>query len=320
MAEFDLMEAMDPEIAAALPNIPVLDLSDIPKARTERWKIMQQALERWNPDPGVVRENHMIPGCEGDPEVRVRIYRPADQDGQLPCLFWIHGGGHVLGQVEQDDPAMDFYVGSIGCVAVSVDWRLPPEHPYPAPMDDCYAGLAWTYEHAAELGIDPGRIVVGGASSGGGSAAGLTLLARDRGEVPVAAQFLVYPMIDDRNVTPSSHLITHHKVWNRTSNIIGWRSYLGDLFGTDDVPPYAAPTRAEDLSGLPPTWMATGDLDLFVDENIDYAQRLIRAGVPTEFHVYPRAIHGFDVFAPDSAVSKRYVVERNAGMARLFSL
>ncbi|HSG77939.1 MAG TPA: alpha/beta hydrolase, partial [Acidimicrobiia bacterium] len=282
--------------------------------------IMQAALERWEPDPGVTRENRMVPGWDGDPEVRVRIYRPADQEGELPCLFWIHGGGHVLGQVEQDDPAMDFYVGSIGCVAVSVDWRLPPEHPYPAPMDDCYAGLAWTYENADELGIDANRIVVGGASSGGGSAAGLTLLARDRGEIPVAAQFLVYPMIDDRNVTPSSHLITHHKVWNRTSNIIGWRSYLGDLHGTDDVPAYAAPTRAEDLSGLPPTWMATADLDLFVDEDLDYARRLIDAGVPTELHVYPRAIHGFDVFAPDSAVSKRYVAERNAGLARLFAL
>ncbi|HSG78726.1 MAG TPA: alpha/beta hydrolase, partial [Acidimicrobiia bacterium] len=153
MAGFDLMAAMDPEIAEALPNIPVLDLSDIPKARQERWKIMQAALERWDPDPGVIRENRMIPGWEGDPDVRVRVYRPADHAGALPCLFWIHGGGHVLGQVEQDDPAMDAYVGSFGCVAVSVDWRLPPEHPYPAPMNDCYAGLAWTYENADELGI-----------------------------------------------------------------------------------------------------------------------------------------------------------------------
>ena len=316
----DLMAAMDPEIAAVMPNIPVLDLSDIPKARENRWKIMQAALERWTPSPNVTRENRMIPGWDDDPEVRVRIYRPVEPQGAMPCLFWIHGGGHVLGQVEQDDPAMDQYIEALGCAVVSVDWRRPPEHPYPAPMNDCYAGLAWTYEHAEELGIDRTRIVVGGASSGGGSAAGLVLLARDRGEIPVSFQFLIYPMTDDRGITASSRAITHHKVWNRTSNEIGWRAYLGDAYGTDDVSPYAAPSRATDLSGLPPTFIATGDLDMFVDENLDYAQRLIQAGVPTELHLYPRAIHGFDVFAPDSAVSRRYVAERNAGLARAFGM
>jgi acetyl esterase/lipase len=174
----------------------------------------------------------------------VRHYRPAGRHDVLPCLYWIHGGGHVLGQIEQDDLAMDHIVDAVGCAVVSVEWRRPPEHPFPAPMDDCYAGLAWTHRHAAELGVDPARIAIGGASSGGGSAAGLALLARDRGELPVRFQLLIYPMLDDRNVTPASQALTDPRVWNRASNLIGWRAYLGDAAGTGRVSPYAAPTRA----------------------------------------------------------------------------
>jgi acetyl esterase/lipase len=266
----------------------------------------------------VVYSDHQAPGLNGAPQVRVRLYRPADQPGQLPCLYWIHGGGHVLGQIEQDDLMMEHIVEAVGCAAVSVEWRRPPEHPFPAPMDDCYAGLKWTHANAAELGLDPGRIAVGGASSGGGSAAGLALLARDRGEVPVCFQLLVYPMLDDRNVTPASRAVTEPKVWNRQSNLIGWKSYVGDAVGTDQVSPYAAPTRADSLAGLPPAYLPVGDLDLFIDEDIEYAQRLQQADVPAELHVYPGGIHGFDLLAPASRLAQRFVRDRDEALRRAF--
>jgi acetyl esterase/lipase len=316
----ELIDRMDPEVAAVFPHLPVMDLTDIPTARTTMMDMLAAANAEVTPSTAVVREDRQVPGLDDDPEVRVRVYRPADQSDVLPCLYWIHGGGHVLGQIEQDDPMMDHIVEAVGCVAVSVEWRRPPEHPFPAPMNDCYAGLTWTHKNAAELRIDPRRIAIGGASSGGGSAAGLALLARDRGEVPVCFQLLVYPMLDDRNVTPASVAITEPKVWNRTSNLIGWRSYLGDAVGTEAVSPYAAPTRASDLAGLPPAYIPVGDVDLFIDEDIEYAQRLIQAGVPTELRVYPGGIHGFDLLAGSSGLAQRFQTDRDAALRRAFRL
>ena len=315
----DLLKRIDPEVAAVLPGLPVLDLTDIPAARQallDRRAVASAGLE---PSPTVVRQDHFAPGLDGAPEVRVRHYRPAGPQGVLPCLYWIHGGGHVLGQIEQDDLAMDHIVDAVGCAVVSVEWRRPPEHPFPAPMDDCYAGLAWTHRHAAELSVDPARIAVGGASSGGGSAAGLALLARDRGELPVAFQLLIYPMLDDRNVTPASRALTDPRVWNRASNLIGWRAYLGDASGTDLVSSYAAPARATDLAGLPPAYLAVGDLDLFIDEDIEYAQRLQQAEVPTELHVYPGGTHAFDSYAPASALARRFAADRDEALRRAFA-
>ena len=314
----DLSARMDPEVAEVFPHLPVLDLDDIPAARATMMEMLAAVNAGTPPSPKVSREDHFVPGLEGDPEVRVRHYRPVDQSEALPCLYWIHGGGHVLGQIEQDDAVMDRLVEDIGCAVVSVDWRRPPEHPFPAPMNDCYAGLSWTYENAAELQIDPNRIAIGGASSGGGSAAGLALLARDKGEIPVCFQLLIYPMLDDRNVTPASHAITDPKVWNRKSNLIGWRAYVGDAVGTDRVSPYAAPTRATDLSGLPPAFIPVGDIDLFVDEDIEYAQRLLQAGVPTELHVYVGGIHGFDLLAPASELAGRFRRDRDDALRRAF--
>ena len=185
-----------------------------------------------------------------------------------------------MGSVAQNDDMCAAIADRLGIVVTSVEYRLAPEHPYPAPLDDCYAGLRWLAEHAGELGVDGTRIAIGGASAGGGLAAGLALLARDRGEVAVCFQLLVYPMLDDRNVTPSSHAIVDPKVWNREANIAGWNAYLAGRAGADDVEPYAAPARATDLAGLPPTYINVGDLDLFLDEDVAYAQALMRAGVP----------------------------------------
>jgi acetyl esterase/lipase len=192
----------------------------------------------------------------------------------------------------------------LGVVGVSVEYRLAPETPYPGPLEDCYLGLRRTFEQAAELGIDPGCIGVMGVSAGGGLAAALCLLARDRGEVPLAFQLLDQPMLDDRQITPSSQEVDL-AVWSRNSNTFGWKAYLGDLYGRDQVPPTAAPARATDLSGLPPTLVSVGAVDGFRDEDVEYAVRLNQAGVPTELHVYPGACHGFNLLAPNAAVSRQ---------------
>jgi len=257
-----------------------------------------------------------VPGSQGDPAVRVRIYRPDDQHNKLPALFWIHGGGYVMGDIEQDDRLMKQLVRRIGCVAVSVDYRLPPEHPFPAPVEDCYAGLKWLFAQSDEIGVQKTHIAIGGASAGGGLTAGLALLVRDRQEMEVAFQLLIYPMIDDRNVTPASYAITDLRVWNRESNRLGWNAYLGRDDGGGDVSPYAAASRATDLTNLPPAYISVGTLDLFVDENIEYAQRLIQAGVATELHVYPGAFHGFDLFAPSAKVSKQFKADRDNALKR----
>jgi len=201
---------------------------------------------------------------------------------------------------------------------VSVEYRLAPEHPFPAPVEDCYAVLKWLATHATELGVEQNRIAIGGASAGGGLAAGLALLARDRAEVNVAFQLLIYPMIDDRNVAQANETVPDTLLWSRENNLIGWQSYLGGEPGGEDVPAYAAAFRATDLTGLPPTYIPVGELDLFLHENIAYAQRLLQAGVPTELHVYPGAYHGFDIFAPNSDVGQRFTADRNHVLKRAF--
>jgi len=315
----NFVDQVDPELRAVLEKMPTdrpLDLSDLPRARAKMKKMVAALLAGMPPIEGVTSEDRMVPGPKGDPDVRVRVYRPTDQAAQLPGLYWIHGGGYVMGDVEGDDRLMQQFVKRVGCVAVSVDYRLAPENPFPAPVEDCYAGLKWMFTHAADLRIDPTHIAIAGASGGGGLAAGLALMVRERGEMRPCLQMLIYPMIDDRNATPASHAITDPRVWHRESNRLGWRAYLGREGGGPDVSPYAAASRATDLRNLPPAYIPTGALDLFVDENIEYAQRLIQAGVPTELHVYPGAFHGFDLFAPSAAVSKQFKADRDNALRR----
>jgi acetyl esterase/lipase len=197
-------------------------------------------------------------------------------------------------------------VREIGCVVVSVDYRLAPDTPHPGPVEDCYAALRWFHANAAALGVDSGRIAIGGESAGGGLAAALALLARDRAEVPVVFQLLIYPMLDDRTViSPEPHPFAGEFIWTAQSNRFGWRALLGQEPGSPGVSPYAAAARAENLAGLPPAFVSVGALDLFLDENIAYAQRLLRAGVPSELHVYPGAYHGFDL-AFEADVTRRF--------------
>jgi acetyl esterase/lipase len=314
----DVATTIDPEIASALAATPIggIDfgtwtLETIPELRAS-----MASMPLPEPPPTTtVHRDVVIADPSGVSDAAVRVYSPPADGTGRPCVYWIHGGGYLFGSALTVDQRLNAWVESLGCVAVSVEYRLAPEHPYPAPLDDCYAGLVWVAAHADELGIDGNQIVIAGASAGGGLAAGLALLARDRGEVPVAYQLLIYPMIDDRNVTPSSRIIGA-PIWSRDANLLGWRGYLGREPGGDEVPAYAAAARAVDLGGLPPAFIGVGTLDVFRDENIEYASRLLAAGVPTELHVYPGAVHGFEMIVPSAAVSRRCQRDITDALAR----
>jgi acetyl esterase/lipase len=315
----DVLNRLDGAHQAVLRAIPedFLDLTDIPGTRKRFGEMSAQRAQQAPPRPADLQiQDHWAPAREGHPKVMVRIYRPAGLPAAAPTLYWVHGGGMVLGNVAMDD---DYCVGlahRLGILVASVEYRLAPEHPFPAPVEDCYTGLAWLARIAGELGIDPQRIAIGGASAGGGIAAGLGLITRDRGEIPLCFQFLVFPMLDDRNSTRSSHEIVDPRLWNREANRLGWNAYLSGRAGADDISPYAAPARATNLAGLPPTYINVGDLDLFVDEDVAYAQRLLQAAVPTELHVYPGAFHGSNNMVSRSALSRRWKADELAALAR----
>ena len=236
-----------------------------------------------------------------------RLYRPAGANGSTPALLWIHGGGYLIGSPEQDDALCRRYVERLGIAVAAVRYRLAPENPYPAALEDCHDVLTWL---AGLPGIDATRIAIGGASAGGGLAAALAFLARDRGEVKPVLQVLSYPMLDDRTVDPALDR-PGFRLWNARSNRIGWRSYLG---GAD--PAVAVPARRDDLTGLPPAWLGVGTLDLFHAEDLAYAARLNAAGVPCEVHEAPGAFHGFDGLAPRASVSQQYFDSTCSAMNR----
>jgi acetyl esterase/lipase len=301
----DVATTLDAEIAAALAVSPIGAI-DFGTFTFDSLPAMREAMANMPavelPPTSTVSREVVVPGATGhDPTVRV--YSPPTPGSGRPCVYWIHGGGYMFGSGLTVDARLNRWVEEFDCVAVSIEYRLAPEDPYPAPLDDCYAGLLWTAQHADELGVDPARIAIAGASAGGGLAAGLALLARDRGEVSPAFQLLIYPMIDDHNTSASSR-IQGAPVWSRDANDLGWRAYLGELSGAGDVPAYAAPSRTESVAGLPPAWIGVGSLDVFRDEDIEYASRMLAAGIPVELHVYPGACHGFEMIVPDAAVSR----------------
>jgi len=269
---------------------PVLDAFELPTVDAEGVAAMRSASFA-SPDlsDAVVRTEHQVPGV---PPVPVRVHRAKDAVGLLPAIVTIHGGGYVIGSYDMDSPLLDHWCPALGVVGVSVEYRLAPETPYPGPIEDCYAALRWTYDNASSLGIDKDRIGLYGLSAGGGLAAALALLARDRGPVPLAFVLLDCPMLDDRQQTPSITADGLY-VWSSGSNEFGWRSYLGELYGSDDVPPYAAAAREADLTGLPPTCVIVGAIDGFRDEDVAYAQRLNQSGVGCELHVIAGLPHGY---------------------------
>lgn len=277
-----LLETVSPAIDITAAMLPLL------RGAPARFEVNARDIERTDM---TVR---FVPGPKGAPEVSVNIYRPKGAAGLLPCIFHIHGGGYVMGSAAAMEAAHRPMAADLTCCIVSVDYRLAPETRFPGAIEDCYAALGWVFAHAGELGVDTKRTGVMGESAGGGLAAALALVVRDRGEYRLAFQHLIFPMIDDRTcVHPDPHGYVGEFVWTPQRNHFGWSSLLGVEPGSSGVSPYAAAARAENLAGLAPAYIATGSLDLFLEEDLEYARRLWRAGVPTELHVYPGGFHGF---------------------------
>ena len=246
-----------------------------------------------------------VPG-NGASGASMRLYEPVDRATPAPALLWIHGGGFLIGDPEQDRRSSIGFARELGITVAAVRYRLAPEHPAPAALEDAYAALTWLFANADELGIDPTRIAIGGASAGGGLAAALALYAHDHGLVRPAFQLLVYPMLDDRTATRTDLPSKGVRMWTPGSNRFAWTAYLGMEPGVGGVSPYAAPSRREDLSGLPPAWIGVGTNDLFHDEDVVYAGRLGEAGVPCDLHVVDGAFHGFDAVLPKAGVSRGF--------------
>jgi acetyl esterase/lipase len=301
-----------------MPN----DLTAIHPELRDMWKVFpRMTFNRWNtpvlrwmtrlPTPRKIPAGIRVDQCytqcqDGQPGVRLRVYRPEQAAAPAPGLLWIHGGGFFIGSPEQDDAFSVALAQEMGIVVVSVDYRLAPKHPFPAPLEDCYAALGWVHGHPLALGIDPDRIAIGGSSAGGGLAATLAQLAHDRGEVRPVFQLLSAPMLDNRTTLRAG--LPHEKLltWNQKSNCYGWSSYLNQPCGAEDVPPYAAAARCEDLAGLPPAWVGVGTLDLFHDEDVAYAQRLRSCGVDCALEIVPGAFHGFDAFRHDLPIVQAF--------------
>ncbi|MFJ9690652.1 alpha/beta hydrolase [Kitasatospora sp. NPDC101183] len=250
-------------------------------------------------------EELRVPRADGDGEVTLISARPAGATGPLPLLYYLHGGGMVAGNARSVLPrVLAGWATELGLAVVSAEYRLAPGTRYPGALEDCHTGYLWAVENADALGVDARRVVLGGKSAGGGLAAALALLLRDRQEPLPIGQLLLSPMLDDRGDTFSARQMDGHDTWDRTSNATAWRAVLGDRHGAADVPPYAAPARATDLSGLPPAYVEVGSAETFRDEGVAYADAIWQAGGEAELHVWPGACHGFDTLAPDAALSR----------------
>lgn len=305
---------LDPQVAAALApmmaamgDVVPLPAGDVQGRRPVTEDVMA-ATAAAQPMPADVKITDFTAMAGDGAEIPLRWYEKA---GTAPgsAVLYLHGGGMIMGSVALYDGPVARYVSRSGVPMLSVDYRLAPEHPYPVPAEDCYAGLEWLSAHAAELGADPARIAVMGDSGGGGLAAAVTLLARDRLGPALAWQVLICPMLDDRNTTPDPE-IAPFAVWTYDDNITGWGALLGDAAGGPDVPVYAAPARVTDAGGLPAAYIEVGQLDIFRDEDLAYAQRLSRAGVNVEFHLHPGVPHEFETFAYDTDVARRCTADR----------
>jgi acetyl esterase len=301
----------DPELAPWVPMLPTLDISDVSAARAQAAELAGQVPPYEAPLPLAVNDC-VVPGPEGAPDVRVRCYAPADHAAPLPGLLYIHGGGFVVGSIDGEDARAREIAASAEAVVLSVEYRLAPENPFPAGLHDCYAVLTYLAKDAAELGVDPARIGVAGASAGGGLAAATALLARDRGGPELCMQYLGIPELDDRLETESMRAYTDTPVWNRPNAALSWEYYLGGQPPTA----YAAPARAADLTGLPPAYVDVCEFDPLRDEGISYAQRLVQAGVSAELHLYPGTFHGSSLIA-NAAVAQRMSRDALAAIRRL---
>jgi len=309
--------AIDPELLPWLDMLPPFQLLDRDTLLASRATMaeLRDLVPVYEPANPVDVHDTTVPGPSGAPDVPVRVYAPQRRQGVVPGLFYIHGGGFVLGDLELTDALLLRLVDELGIVIVSVDYGLFQEQPFLAPVEDCYAALTWVGAKTAELGIDPARLGIGGASAGGGLAAGVTLLARDRGGPALCFQSLGVPELDDRLDTPSMLAYDDTPLWNRPNAIFSWTSYLGTAPGGPDVSPYAAPARATDLAGLPPAFITVCQFDPLRDEGIAYAQRMMHAGVHTELHHYPGTFHG-SAMVENAAITRRMFADEVAALRR----
>ena len=290
---WNLNERIHPELKQGFASLPEIDITaeTLPAIR----KAFERSPESLPKDEAVNVYDEVISSG-----LRVRVYTPKTEQKEYPALLWIYGGGHILGTPEQDEALLLRFVKEAGCIVVAPDYRHAPEHPYPADIDDCYTALVWMTEN---LPIRKDKVAVAGQSAGGGLTAAIALRARDAGGPALCFQMPLYPMLDHRNITPSTYQITDHRGWCRDFNVFAWKEYLANVSG--DVPVYASPALAENLSNLPPAYIMVGQLDPFRDEDIDYAQRLMKAGVPVELHVIPGVFHSFEGYFTDAPVSQK---------------
>ncbi|MFE7448168.1 alpha/beta hydrolase [Streptomyces griseus] len=306
----------DRELAAAFavadfPTTLTADMITIFRERAATTDTMiRELLEN------VERRDQVIPGHEGA-EITVSVLSRPGRTAPGPGVYTIHGGGMIMGDRFTTIDTVLPWIFEHGAVVVTVEYRLAPEFPDPYPVEDCFAGLKWTFENAADLGIDTQRLLIAGGSAGGGLAAGTALLARDRRLPPLYGQVLQCPMLDDRNETVSSRQIDGVGTWERGSNLLGWTLLLGDRQGTDDVSIYAAPGRATDLAGLAPTFIDCGSAEVFRDECVAYASRIWEVGGSAELHIWAGGLHGFEAFAPHAAISQAATAARNDWVSRL---
>jgi acetyl esterase len=304
----------DPELGPVAAAYPELDLTDVPGARAQLLDLRDQ-LPPFVPPSSLAIAKTRVPGPPGDPEIEVCVLTPGGLSAPAPALYWIHGGGFMLGDVDGElEPAAELAI-ALSAVVVSVEYRLAPEHPFPAPAEDCYAGLLWLAGQSGTLGVDSSRVAIAGVSAGGGLAAAVTLMARDRGGPVLSLQVLDIPELDDRLCTASMTDFTDTPVWNRPKAVLSWQAYLGPGH-QGETSPYAAPARAADLRGLPPAYVVTCEFDPLRDEGIDSARRLMAAGVPVELHHYPGTFHGSCEAGRGTAISDRMIADRTAALAR----
>ncbi|MFE3827517.1 alpha/beta hydrolase [Streptomyces sp. NPDC059092] len=306
---------IDPELSPGVVQLSQFRFADYATLRAMEGGTPAQA-PKYEPEVPVTVRDVLVPGLRNTPDVRVRVYTPAEQQGERPGLLYIHGGGFVLGSVALSDAHCLRIAERAGTTVVSVDYRRAPDDRFPAAVEDCYAALVWTAENATELAIDPRRLGIMGESAGGGLAAAVTLMARDRGGPALCFQLLAAPEIDDRLDTPSMRAYHDTPGWNRPSAELSWDLYLGEgLRGGDQVSAYAAPARVENLSGLPPAFVTAGQFDPLRDEDINYAQRLAQAGVPTELRLYPGTFHGSHMVT-EAAITQRMFSDQTEALRR----
>lgn len=311
----------DPEVQAVLDEI-----AKNPQPPLTRDTLPREGVDRMFPDNDtviagrpIVWEDRVIPGPAGAPDIEITVFRPADSATEvLPGFVNIHGGGMIVGHRSWETARVVDIVAEHRVVAVNVEYRLAPEDPYPAGVEDCYAAFVWTHEHAAELGIDPERLVVGGGSAGGGLTAAVALMARDRRGPVMAGQLLLCPMIDNTNTSVACFQYDGIGTWQRDMNLLAWSCVLGDVAFSDEAPAYAAPSRATDLSGLPPAYIEVGEAETFRDEDTSYALGIWATGGQAELHVWGGGAHGFDMYMPGAEITRAALAARSSWLRRIW--